>query len=256
MTIESRDPCTFLTWDTEFWGVPTARGLGDTLTPERLQEIDAWAARQRISCLYFLARPDDAETTRLAEKSGFQFVDFRITFERPIKGAVNLAEARANLVAVVRSGRPDDIEALESMARTNHRDTRFYYDAHFLHHRCDALYATWMKRNCEGYADVVLVADIDDNPVGYISCHCDRETPTGTIGLVGVHPDARGRGIGMSLIGAALKWFAAHNRERVSVVTQGRNLAAQRMYQRMGFLTSDVHLWYHKWYIWERPSGD
>jgi hypothetical protein len=32
-------------------------------------------------------------------------------------------------------------------------------------------------------------------------------------------------------------------------VTQGRNLAAQRLYQRTGFLIRDLQLWYHKWYL-------
>ena len=34
----------------------------------------------------------------------------------------------------------------------------------------------------------------------------------------------------------------------MKVVTQGRNIAGQRLYQRCGFLTRSVELWYHKWY--------
>jgi hypothetical protein len=34
----------------------------------------------------------------------------------------------------------------------------------------------------------------------------------------------------------------------VLVVTQGRNYAAQRLYQRNQFRTCEVQLWYHKWY--------
>jgi len=32
------------------------------------------------------------------------------------------------------------------------------------------------------------------------------------------------------------------------VVTQGRNLAAQRLYQRNGFVTASLQLWYHRWF--------
>jgi hypothetical protein len=36
------------------------------------------------------------------------------------------------------------------------------------------------------------------------------------------------------------------------VVTQGNNLAAQRLYQTCGFLSRDLQLWYHKWYpVWD-----
>ena len=32
-----------------------------------------------------------------------------------------------------------------------------------------------------------------------------------------------------------------------SLVTQGRNLYAQRLYQKAGFFTKGTELWYHKW---------
>jgi ribosomal protein S18 acetylase RimI-like enzyme len=35
--------------------------------------------------------------------------------------------------------------------------------------------------------------------------------------------------------------------QRVSVVTQGRNVAAQKLYQSCGFTTCSVQLWYHWW---------
>ena len=44
-----------------------------------------------------------------------------------------------------------------------------------------------------------------------------------------------------------MSWFAAHGVERVSVVTQGANLAGLRLYQSRGFLTSCVQLWHHFW---------
>jgi len=37
----------------------------------------------------------------------------------------------------------------------------------------------------------------------------------------------------------------------VTVVTQGLNVPAQRLYQKSGFLVSSVYLWYH---LWIRPK--
>jgi hypothetical protein len=34
----------------------------------------------------------------------------------------------------------------------------------------------------------------------------------------------------------------------LTVATQARNIAAQRLYQRAGFLTSSVRVWYHRWF--------
>jgi ribosomal protein S18 acetylase RimI-like enzyme len=69
----------------------------------------------------------------------------------------------------------------------------------------------------------------------------------GNIGLFAVAEAERGRGHGSRLLDAALAWFATYDLERVNVVTQGRNAAAQRIYQRAGFLTVDTRHWYHFW---------
>ena len=141
-----------------------------------------------------------------------------------------------------------DIEILQAMARQNHRDSRFYFDANFPRHLCDLLYDTWLKRSCEGYADLVWVAESENAPVGYLSCHLHQDTQTGQIGLVGVNSQAQGQGVGRALVLRALNWFRREQMQQVTVVTQGRNIPAQRLYQRCGFLSQALQIWYHKWY--------
>src|SRR5205823_4732394 len=105
--------------------------------------------------------------------------------------------------------------------------------------RVDNLYALWIEKSCHGYADAVLVFDAD-GVNGYITCRLDPLTTRGSIGLVGVRATARGRGVARHLISAALDWFAQRGVSSVSVITQARNRAAQRAYQRAGFLIDDV----------------
>ena len=93
--------------------------------------------------------------------------------------------------------RAEDLESLKAMARTNHRDTRFYYDGHFSVEAADRLYETWIERSCTGYADVVLVAERDGQPAGYITC--DLHGDYGQIGLLGVGEVWQGQGIGRLL---------------------------------------------------------
>jgi ribosomal protein S18 acetylase RimI-like enzyme len=69
----------------------------------------------------------------------------------------------------------------------------------------------------------------------------------GSRAAIGVGPAARGHGVGTALVEALLSWAGSRGAERVTVVTQGRNVAAQRLYQRCGFLTRSIHLWYHHW---------
>ena len=87
------------------------------------------------------------------------------------------------------------------MARTGHKETRFFNDSHFPRQRAEDLYSTWITLDSQGRAQTVLVAASAANgPLGYVSCHLDPAHREGQIGLVGVSPEVRGRGIGKSLI--------------------------------------------------------
>ena len=126
--------------------------------------------------------------------------------------------------------------------------TRFYADPGFPDERCDDLYDTWIARSLEGWADGVLVAEVDGRPAGYVSCHLDGAARAGSIGLIAVDADARRGGMGVALSRAAVAWCRERGAEEMSVVTQGRNAAALRTFQRAGFLVDSIGLWFHKWY--------
>ena len=96
------------------------------------------------------------------------------------------------------------------------------------------------------HAGAVLVAKGERHAAGYVSCHVDGAA--GEIGLFAVSEEARGRRLGRDLMDAACVWFAGHGVTRVTVVTQGTNVRAQRTYQRRGFLIGKVELWYHRWF--------
>ena len=237
--MESEEPCRFLAWDSEFFGRRIARVTVPHVDEDLVKRILDWGRTHDIECLYFLAQ-GDAATVRAIETHGFHLVDVRVTLEQLIG---TLSDPPTNFVRPVCAA---DINALRAIARVSHRDSRFYHDDEFPRGRCDALYETWIENSCRGWADAVLVAECDDHPAGYVSCH--RRLPDlGQIGLFAVAETFRGRGVGRALVRAALHWFAGAGLRTVTVVTQGRNADAQRLYQRCGFFTRSVELWYHRW---------
>jgi dTDP-4-amino-4,6-dideoxy-D-galactose acyltransferase len=238
-----------LDWDTRFWGFPVARVRGDSLTEQGLAMVNQWCRDNGTRCLFFLSRLDDATTTNLAEDYGFRLVDVRMTYVHKGRASI-LSSDRADSGGIaIRFSRPEDVPALQEIAGDSYQFTRFYYDVNFPRQLCRSLYETWIKVSCEGYADVVLVAALDDQPVGYVSCHIDRAQSSGRIGLVGVSNQAQNRGVGQAMVVKALEWFQTQGAQEVEVTTQGRNCAAQRLYQISGFVTKSVGLWYHKWYV-------
>jgi mycothiol synthase len=198
--------------------------------------VDAWAARHGVACVYLLAR-DEPGAAIAAEEAGFRLADVRVELGRPSAGD----EASA-----LRPAQPADEQPLRRMARANHRITRFYADPGFADERCDDLYETWIARSLEGWADAVLVAGAEGRPEGYASLHA--HTGSGSIGLIGVDPAARGRGLGRALVLGAVAWCRERGLPEVTVVTQGRNVPALRTFEGCGFRTTDARLWFHKWY--------
>ncbi len=239
---ESR--CQYLDWDSEFFGRRIGSVREAQLSSNALVEIEQWCANNRIDCLYFLADFGDPETIRLAEEHDFRLVDIRLTLA--MNPPISLDPVSCS--STIRSSRILDVPVLRTIARTNHRDSRFYFDPHFPRERCDSLYETWIEKSFQGLADAVFVPELDGRPAGYITCTV-KPDKSGQIGLVGLAPEARGKGLAFELVQTALRWFSSRGVRQVTVVTQGRNIRAQRLYQRSGFATESVRLWYHRWFV-------
>ena len=265
-------------WDSTFFGASIAQVAASRLAPARLARIVADADAAGIDCLYFLADATDPETVRAAEQSGFSLVDVRLTLacglapdgqdagaagsrDRGAAGESQQSVAAdsdpaAGDRARIRVASPADRPALTALARTSHRNTRFYRDLRFDRDRCDDLYATWIERSVAGeLADVVWVVDVDGAALGYLTLTTEPRGAvdgssggrSSTIGLVAVDPACRGRGYGDALLREACAWTRRRGIPRAVVVTQGNNAGAARFYQRAGFVTSRVELWYHRW---------
>jgi dTDP-4-amino-4,6-dideoxy-D-galactose acyltransferase len=243
--VEEENMCQLLEWDSEFFERRIARATINRLGSESVATIFNWCRAHRVDCLYFLVDAQDFDTVRLAEDNGFRFVDIRLTLEtRSVTAWRNRGDPHSS---GMRLCTPADIPILRAIARDSYHDTRFYSDTNFPRSLTDALYETWIEKSCRGYAEAVLVIDTGGKPAGYISCHL-VDQKMGRIGLVGVAAQQRGKGLGQELIAGSLRWFAERGVTQVDVVTQGRNCQAQRMYQRCGFLTRSVQLWYHRWF--------
>lgn len=228
----------FLDWDTDFFGVRIGRIHGP-MAEEDVATIFDWCNRERIQCVYLLAGSDDDATVHAAEKSGFYLTDMRVTLECHTPRETVMPQ-------MIRPVHEADVAEISALACRSHSDSRFYHDPHFSRERCDALYATWAEKSCHGYADAVFVAEQQGRVAGYITCHNDKVS--GRIGLIGVAEWARGGGLGRDLIEASFHFFAKLELNLVTVVTQGRNIGAQRLYQRNGFVIRSLELWYHRWF--------
>ncbi len=198
-----------------------------------------WCEAEHIDCLYLLAERADVKALDLAGMSGFRLTDIRVTFE------CSLDRAPLLVPSGIRRFRLSDATYLRAIAGQAHANTRFYNDRGFPRHRCQALYESWIERSYNGWADIVLVAECEAGPAGYVTGHLQADCAA--IGLLGVAPEFRCRGLGRKLVEAVFVEFSHHRRTNVSVTTQGMNVASQRLYQRCGFVTKAFGFVYHYW---------
>lgn len=230
-------------WETSFFGVKTACVLPSRIRGEDIHRVVEECRLSGIQVIHYLADADDDDSILAAEQAGFHLVDVRVTLEWRLN---SIPSTQVN-GCVIRDCSTTDISILQEIARSSYSQTRFYYDRHYPRDRCAELYATWITKSCQGDADRVIVAERNGAIVGFVTCIVKPDISEGTIGLVGVKPGMQGTAIGRAMITEAQRWFAGVGMQRVIVVTQIRNISAQRLYQRCGFVTCGIGFWYHKW---------
>jgi GNAT superfamily N-acetyltransferase len=238
-----------LAWDTEFFSVPIGRITASLLNDDIVTSILKDACDEGIRCLYFEADPNDLTTVLAVEKKGFQLVDVRVVLEYPFEDRpAPFPRYTIPLELVVKTALESDLPRLEEIAIEIGKFSRYAFDNNFGLGEEERLYRIWINNSLRGFADVVFVArwaDESGEAVGLITCVA--RDGVGHIQLAGVHHEHRQKGIGTGLLQAALDWAGIQGVKKMQVVTQARNIPAQRLYQQMGFLTKSMTLYYHKW---------
>lgn len=227
-----------LRWDSEHFGFPVAR-VCDPTGPTRMRAAIVAAESQGVRCLTALVEADRVDAITAAEDLGFRCYDIRMDLGRQIDGSQGtLADHGLRLAT------ESDLSHLEPIARERFSATRFASDPHFQGEFVKGLYVKWLRRGHQDERRRLIVASELD---GFIVCHLDGESGVGTVELIAVSAGAEGAGLGARLLRGAEALFVDAGLKRAYVVTQGRNLLAQRLYQRNGYRTESVSLWLHRW---------
>jgi dTDP-4-amino-4,6-dideoxy-D-galactose acyltransferase len=245
---ESMNPlCELLEWDTEFFGHRIARVNGNRLDERLASEVVQWCRRERIDCLYLLTDAADVQSITTAEHHSFGMKDVRLTYKKRLSPPLKEPSLESPSGVRMRDSRPEDLSVLESLSEGNYTESRFYFDRRFNRQAVSLMYKIWIRKSVEGEAERVWVLEWNGRPAGFITCHL-LGGRTGQCRLGGLHPALRGKGLGRHLYDTALHWFAQQGVETVIYVTQARNVQAQRLFQRLGFLSDSTQIWYHKWF--------
>ena len=233
-----------LRWDSEFFGFPIARINAPGLSGAELSAAISECRSRGIQCAYLLCAGDAAARVTSAVRLGFRLIDLRVTLD----GKVSPTAARAG---GARRAESEDLPELARLARTAFEHSRFFVDGRFPRERVEDLFERWMERDVESANGVVAVSERAGKRAGFASGSIESDG-SARVGLVGVAPGFRGLGVGREVVTGLLAFLAERGAGKVSVVTQGRNHTALRLYEECGFRTSSIGIWLH-WWLDENP---
>jgi GNAT superfamily N-acetyltransferase len=228
--------------ESERFGISTARVEG--LTLETISTVIQECEANGIRLLIGRCPAASIAVMHALEARGFQLMDTRITFERPLTS--ELPEDPAG----IRPLQPADIGAVEELARLAFAgyDGHFHADPRLDRRACDETYVSWTRRCCHGKAaECVLVMVEEDGIAGFAALRTAEPAVTELV-LGAVHPRARGRGVYEKMTVAGLHWAQRSGAQRFRAVTHLTNLAAQRSWLKAGMLPVEATHTLHRWF--------
>jgi len=234
-----------LQWDSEFFGINIGYVSSLRLTPNIERCIKSFVRRKNIHMLEYCCNCHDKKSVSTAERNGYSFVDIRLTFEQILSGDISPEGGDGFQVRKAGEG---DIKILKKLTQNIYSLSRYYYDTNFDRAKVEEFYSGWIEKAVRGTFDnFAYVLCKNNKPIGFCSIRLLPKN-CASIGLFGMASAYAGKGLSKFLLDTVLRSLKNDGIRYMVVVTQGRNYAAQRLYQRSGFLTKSVELWYHKWF--------
>ena len=207
-------------------------------------EVDLKSAKEN-GYQYLMCKLQSQETSviRRLESFGFYLNDISVVWTAEIEKILRMLEEEEHAAAesIIVAGE-EELLILKKLINSLFSGSRYYNDPFFSKEEADRLHVTWIENSIKGVAsDVVLYLP----DTGFITCK-KREERTGNIVLIGLKECFRGKGLGLALAFAAIKWFESQNVRIVNVKTQLKNIKAMNFYRKLGFIIKEFEITFGK----------
>jgi ribosomal protein S18 acetylase RimI-like enzyme len=187
---------------------------------------------------FFQARVATDEVARVGalEDAGFRTIDVNVTFRR------EPGRLAAGAAGGVRDGRPEDRDAVVTIAERDYLVSRFHLDPEIPAAVASTIKRDWADNFFRGASgDRLLVAAPNGDVIGFLLV-LDRAEGS-IIDLIAVATEARGQGAGRALVCGLVESRPARS---VVAGTQISNVGALRFYERLGFTVYQTQFVLHR----------
>lgn len=223
-----------LNWDSDFFGYAVGQFEIDNFADINKEVLFQEAKDFRL--VYIL-------TTREINDNleGIKLVDIQTTLTKELLDTREFSEL--NLTEYL-SDKKD--QQLNDLAIQSGAYSRFKTDTNFINNEFQRLYLQWIKDSIKRIlADSVIVYKKNGDCHGFVTVKYKQDYAE--IGLIAVHEQSRGKGIGQELITYASNLARDKGLDRVVVKTQWENNIAINLYKKSGFKITAKKYIYHLW---------
>ena len=216
-----------LEWDSKFWGI-------NVFHLDKLDFLDFTQLGEKY-LLQVLASVDDLDFIHKLENKGFKFHESKVTLFKKRFDKTDLEGFSFKLLT------PEDIDKYKKsfwdLFGSNSRFNIFSYK------KVNDFYYTWLVNSMNGEMDDDCIGYFVNNELAGFVTYKIKDNAV-VIGLLGVLPSFRGRGISQKLLNYVDN-IAFDNSIGVSISTQGTNLTAINAYIKNGYYVESIKHWYY-----------
>lgn len=237
---ENNYECKFLEWDTDYFGVKSARVnlLGDVEEKGQEDILSFCKNYDFVTIANFENRNEN--NLWIGKNTAAFLVDVNIQF---VKELHSLEKHSDDNTYVINNLLPNE-EILE-IAKKSFRYSRFFNDPNLTDNKSQNVYLHWTEGAFQKDSKYFVICEREDKIAGFLLFSSEESFVT--VELIAVDEAYQGQGVGKALIKAMESFVLDKDINKIKVGTQMNNIPAVQFYSKMGFTYVNCGSIYHIW---------
>lgn len=228
-----------LRWDSDFFNKKIGRIEVKSDYVNLVENLEK-AFKKQYDLVYVFGNKNTDIPNQILEKFNGKLVDRKITF------AAQIEDLQTKNTVGIKEFEEKNGNLLYNLAYLSGQYSRFRLDKNLEIENFKRLYREWVDKSVSHQiAKKVFIYEENGQTKGMITLGVKEKVAN--IGLIAVDEALHGKGIGMSLIDACVRYCKAENIITLDVPTQLDNAQACKFYEKCGFTEKSVQNIYHFW---------
>lgn len=226
------------TFNSKIFNIKMGNIVGISPDANELKSLISLSKKQGYDHLSVKIPTQNKEITNIFLKEDFDLVDTQLLYCIPTN---NFLVNNSNDKFLFREIDESDFEHVIKIAEMSYVLDQFHSDSNLDNSLCDKYYSEWMKNCCNGLADQVMIIELNNVAVGYITLNYLSDGVY--VGLAAVDEKYRGIGCFSNLINYTLKHLYNKRYDKLYYGTQLSNVPVLKTMGKFnGYIVSSNYI--------------